>query len=225
MRRLVLLALLFGASVCAYAGPVEFTFVSWNDGQWQNGYPYVIQETDGPNAALTVMCDDYFHGGMPGQMWEANISSLGSGNISLARFNQEPAGPNALAPLTNYDAAGWLLLQTLVEPSNQYQAMNYAVWYLFDPTQTPCNSACQNWVSDARMSIIGLPQSYYDRVYIITPVDQYNPDPDSAQEFLALGSSTGLGLGPNGDPSVPEPGTLLLLGSGLAAIAGRKFLS
>jgi hypothetical protein len=223
MRRLVLLALLFGASVCAYAGPVEFTFVAWNDGQWQNGYPYIIQPTDGPIAALPVMCDDYFHGGEPGQMWEANISSLGSGNISLARFNQIPAGPNALAPLKAYDEAGWLLLQTLVEPPNQYQAINYAVWYIFDPTQVPCNGACQMYLTAAQQGIVGLPQSYYDRVYIITPVNQYDPDPNSPQEFLALGSSTGL-FGTGDSSTVPEPGTLVLLGSGLAAIVGRKFL-
>jgi len=217
----VLLALLFGVSVCAYAGPVEFTFVAWNDGQWQNGYPYTIQPVGGPLAAFPVMCDDYYHGGVPGQMWDANISSLGSGNISLTRFNQMIPGPDALAPLRAYDEAGWLLLQTLVEPKNQWQAINYAVWYIFDPIQTPCNGACQMYLAAAQQGIIGLPQSYYDRVYIITPVDRYDPDPNSPQEFLALGSSSGLGFG----QSVPEPGTLMLLGGGLAAIAGRKFLS
>ncbi len=227
MRRLLLVSLLLLAgAVCAYAGnsPVEFTFVAWNNGDWMNGYPYVIEPTNGPpGAVLAVMCDDYFHGGAPGDMWEANISSLGSGNISLARFNNVVAGPTALSPLNLYDQAGWLLLQTQVEPTSQWQAINYAVWYIFDPSQTPCNGACQMYIADAQSAVKGLPQSYYDDVYIITPVNQHDPNPNDPQEFLALGSSTGLGLG-QGQSSVPEPGTLMLLGSGLLGILGRKFL-
>jgi hypothetical protein len=226
MRKLLLLlALLLSGAICAFAGPTEFTFVAWNNGDWQNGYPYIIEPTDGPTGAiLAVMCDDYYHGGQPGDMWEANISSLGTGNISLARFNNLP-GPNALYPLMLYDEAGWLLLETQVEPTNQWQSINYAVWYIFDPSQTPCNGACQMWVADAQSSIKGLPQSYYDDVYIITPVNQHDPNPNDPQEFLALGTPSGLGIG--GDTlqsSAPEPGTLVLLGSGLVGIVGRKFL-
>jgi hypothetical protein len=225
MRRFVLLLLVFGGAVCAYAGPTEFTFVAWNNGQWQNGYPYVIQPTNGPTGSiLAVMCDDYFHGGMPGDMWEANITQLGSGNISLARFNKFVSGPSALSPLQLYDEAGWLLLQTQLLPSSQWQAINYAVWFLFDPGQTPCNGACEMFLADAQNAAqMHFPDTDFDRVYIITPVNQYDPDPHGPQEFLALGSDSGLGIGEEGT-SVPEPGTLLLLGSGLVGVLGRKFL-
>ena len=226
MRNLVLLTLLLGAAVFAYAGnsPVEFTFVAFDNGDWQNGYPYVIQPTDGPIAGMAVMCDDYFHGGAPGQMWEANITQLGSDNISLTRFNKVVSGPSSLSPLNLYDEAGWLLLQTRLNPSNQWQAINYAVWYIFDPSQTPCNGGCQMWLTDAQnAAAMHFPGTDFNKVYVITPVNQYDPDPNGAQEFLALGSDSGLGVG-GGPASVPEPGTLLLIGTGLVGLVGRKFL-
>ncbi|HZP23733.1 MAG TPA: PEP-CTERM sorting domain-containing protein [Terriglobales bacterium] len=225
MRRLLLLALVLGWAVCAFAGPVEFKFVGWNDGQWQNGYPYAIQPLgDSSGSILFVMCDDYFHGGEPGDIWDANITQLGSDNISLTRFNKVVAGPTALTPLMLYDEAGWILLQTLVEPRDQYQAMNYAVWYIFDPSQTPCNTACQFWLAQAQeAAAMHFPNTDFNRVYVITPVNQYDPNPDGVQEFLALGQDNGLLQGGPND-TVPEPGTLLLLGSGLLGILGRRFL-
>jgi len=226
MRRLVLLVVLLGWAVCAAASPVEFEFVAWNNGQWQNGYPYVIQPLGGSGSTpLFVMCDDYIHGGMPGDMWSANISQLGSGNISLTRFNKMPSGPTSLAPLTRYDEAGWILLQTLHEPGSMFQAMNYAVWNLFDPS-APCDNGCAMWLMNAEEAAqMHFPDTDFDRVYVITPVDQYDPNPNGPQEFLAIGTDSGLIIHPPGAPT-PEPGTLLLLGSGLAAIIGRrKFLS
>jgi len=225
MRRLLLLALVFGWAVCAYAGPVEFKFIGFKDGQWQNGYPYAIQPLGGSSTSiLFVMCDDYFHGGTVGDTWEANITQLGSDNISLTRFNKVVAGPTALTPLMLYDEAGWILLQTLVQQPNQYQAMNYAVWYIFDPNQTPCNTACQFWLAQAQeAAAMHFPDTDFNRVYVITPVNQYDPDPHGIQEFLALGGDNGL-LGGGPTETVPEPGTLLLLGTGLLGVAWRRFL-
>ena len=233
MRKFLLLAILLGGTVYAFAGsadsdsnPVEVTFLAWNNGQWQNGYPYYITESNGPIGAITaVMCDDYFHGGQPGDQWEANITQLGSGNITLARFNNIVQGPTALSPLLLYDEAGWLLLQTQVEPTNQWQPINYAVWDIFDPSQTPCNQQCQFWLAQAQQAARDrFPGSDFNRVYIITPTDQHDPHPDGPQEFLALGTDSGL-LSPSGQPATPEPGTLLLLGGGVLAVCGRKFLA
>jgi hypothetical protein len=218
MRRLLILAVVLCGAVYAYAGPVEFEFLSWNDGNWQNGYPYQIQEIGGTGAIINVMCDDYIHGGQPGDMWDANITNLGTGNISLTRFNTTP-GLNALYPLMLYDEAGWILLETEQEQRSQWKDMNYAVWTIFDPS-APCDSACLNWISAAQGAVKLLPQSYYDDVYIVTPVNQHNPDPNSMQEFMFIGQNS---LGNDAQQTTPEPSTLILMGTGLVAAFGRRF--
>ncbi|MFZ0314028.1 MAG: PEP-CTERM sorting domain-containing protein [Candidatus Korobacteraceae bacterium] len=218
MRKLLILAVLMCGSVYVFAGPTEFTFLGWNDGNWENGYPYYITEAGGSNAILDVMCDDYVHGGEPGQQWDANITDLGTGNIQLTRFNNLP-GPNALYPLMLYNEAGWLLLETELEPTSQWMYMNDAVWTIFDPS-APCDSACQGWMAAAAASIKGLPQTYFNDVYIITPVNQHDQDPNSMQEFMYIGES-GSGNAQPGQ-STPEPGTLVLMATGLLGIVGRR---
>src|SRR5262252_5950407 len=184
MRRLFYLALLLGWSIGAYADPVEFKFIAFNDGQWQNGYPYLIAplETSSPTY-LAVMCDDYEHGGSPGQIWDANITQLGPGNITETRFNRIP-GPAGLSPLTLYQEAGWILLQTRIEPNSEWQSMNYAVWHIFD-ANAPLVGDAAMWIEmaqgEARMHFPGID---FNEVYVITPTNQYDPDPNGAQEFL-----------------------------------------
>lgn len=224
MRRLVvLLAMFMCGAVCAWAGPTEWTFVDWNGGNWQNGYPYYIEPTDGPNGQIyAVMCDDYFHGGAPGDQWEANTTNLGSENLSQVRFNNI-AGPNALYPLELYDEAGWILLQTQVEQTSQWQAMNSAVWTIFDAS-APCNSSCQGWITAAQQEAqIGFPGVPFDKVYILTPVDQHDPDPNSMQEFMYIGAASSGDGAASG--TTPEPGTFLLVGTGALALFRRKLFS
>jgi hypothetical protein len=163
---------------------------------------------------------------MPGDQWMANITDLGTGNLTLVRFNNI-IGPNSLYDLMLYDEAGWLLLETQLEPSSQWVYMNSAVWTIFDPS-APCDSTCQAWMSAAQRSIRGLPQSFYDDVYIITPsgINQHNPDPHSIQEFMYIGqASSGTGAGTDAPQTTPEPGTLVLMGTGVLALFGRKFLN
>lgn len=223
MRRLLLLlAILMCGALYAYAGPSEYTFLGWNGGDWTNGYPYYIKPPQGPNFVQRVMCDDYFHGGEPGQQWDANITNLGTKNLSEARFNNI-AGPNALYPLRLYDEAGWILLQTEVEPMSDWKSMNYAVWTLFDHNAL-CDSGCTDWLNQADEAYhLGFPDTDFNRVYILTPVNQHDPDPNGMQEFLYLGQDPSSQAG--GAQTTPEPGTIFLVGTGALALLRKKFVS
>ncbi len=224
MRRTLLLGFLIFSSVCAFAGSTNFTFVAYSGGDWQNGYPYYIKQTNGPVGQIyAVMCDDYAHGGQPGDTWDANITDLGSGNLMLTRFNKFVQGPTALSSLTLYDEAGWILLQTLGEPTSEWKDMNYAVWHIFDPN-SPLIGDSQTWLTAAANEAkLGFPGVDFNRVYIITPVDQYNPDPNSMQEFMYIGNDSSFSSKYAG--TTPEPGTLLLLGTGMLAVMRRRFFS
>lgn len=214
MRKILWIAGLLLAAVTAHANPVDVTLLSFSGGAWQNGYPYYL--SFGPSGALqAAMCDDYLHGGSPGMSWQGNVTILGSNDLSLARFNQLP---NAL---TLYDEAGWLLLQTVVVPTNQWKDMSYAVWHIFDPA-LPINSNAQSWLNAAIAEAgLGFPGVNFNEVDILTPVNQYDSDPRSPQEFLYLKVGQGGGGGVGG--TTPEPASIVLLGTGALALFSRKF--
>jgi len=224
MRRLLLLlVLLLCGAVSAFAGPSQYEFVDWNNGIWQNGYPYEIAPDPNPTSQIyAVMCDDWAHGGYPGQVWSANVTNLGTQNISLARFNNI-ATPWALGPLQLYDEAGWILQQTLNEPISEWKYMNYAVWHIFD-SQAPLLGDAGMWIAEAQQQAqMHFPGDNFADVWIITPVNQHDQNPNGPQEFLYLGNTA-----PNGGQptqTTPEPGTWLLMGTGALTLLGRKLWS
>jgi hypothetical protein len=223
MRRLLLLGVLmcvFG-SVYAHADPTEWQFLDWNGGDWTNGYPYYIEPVNGPNSLIyAVMCDDYAHGGMPGDQWSANLTVLGSDNLSKVRFNNL-VGPNALYSLELYDESGWILLQTQVENPTEWKSMTYAIWHIFD-SNAPLFGDAATWIAAAQaQEQIGFPGSDFNKVYILTPVNQHDPDPNSMQEFMYLGQDAS-SSGGAASASTPEPGTFLLLGTGILAVLRKR---
>ena len=238
MRRLVLLlAVLVCGSLCAYAGSTDFTgsfdssgiqenqpftFLTWIGGNWQNGYPYFINQNNGPRVIDVVMCDDYFHGGSPGDRWSANITNMGTDPLTSVRFNEIEPDEQDIAKL--YHEAGWILLQTQDTSPQDWKEMNYAVWTLFDHSAL-CDAECMNWLSLANTAYLdGFPNTDFNKVYIVTPVNQHDPDPNGMQEFLAIGRDP-LGGKDGSAQTTPEPGPFVLLGTGVLTLFRKKIFS
>lgn len=201
--RIVLLGLLLMATVCS-ATPVTIVFQSFHGPGWPAGYPYFADV--GGVSGVPVMCDDWAHGGLPGDVWQATFTNLGTinaGNIasSSLRFNQLP---NAL---TLYQEAGWLLLETRNTPSYQWTFINLAVWHILDQN-APVSALSKIWLNAAQNEAnAGFPGVDFHQVGIYTPLNQYDPNVENPQELLQL---------------VPEPGTMLLLAGGIAGLLARK---
>ena len=209
VKKLLLVVGLLLAAGAASAQQVTVGLVSFSGQGWFDGYPYMATINGGPD--IRVMCDDYVHGGNPGDHWQANITNLGGNDYSLLRFNMLPDD------VTLYKEAGWLLLETQVEQQNQYQDMNYAVWHIFD-SALPIGSGAQFWLNAAQQEAQnGFQGVDFTKVNVLTPVDQYDQDPTHPQELLTLDSVQG--------GTTPEPGTFILLGTGLLGLLGRKLLA
>ena len=184
-------------------------------------YPYTLQIGNGK--PFFGMCDDYYHDGAPGDVWQANLTSLGRPNLANMRFGQS-------AGLAAYDEAGWILLQVATTAPVQWADMNFAVWHIFSPS-VAIDQQAQGWIDLAQVEAQhGFPGVNFYDVLIATPVNIYAP-PTGDQEFLFVVKNGPLpcagsscppahgGSGGDSPPAVPEPSSVALLASGIAGVA------
>jgi len=162
-------------------------------------YPYYFSINGGKATAL--MCDSFTNHVSIGESWSAHVSGLLSGKGLYG--NQ----------LTDYKAAGIIFMGVM---SGKISATtgNWAVWNLFTSGITT-NAAVLALDKSALASAQYTSSSYFKGLVLYTPVGA-TPG-HGPQEYI--GYRTPL--------ATPEPGTMMMLGTGLIGIAGlmRRKLS
>lgn len=142
---------------------------------------------------IAMMCVSFDRTVRVGQTWQVAVNTLDAAGVANSLY-----GAQADA-LLRYQRGAWLYDQLSAHP-NQSGAIQGALWNIFN-SGTPDTADSNSWTSLAMSA--NLTNYDFSRFRILTPSDRSASGP---QENLT---------------TVPEPATMLLLGSGLAGVAAR----
>jgi hypothetical protein len=184
-----------------------------NDGVYYVS-PYTGTMNYGTSNAQTVglFCDDINNDVSFGQVWNANITSMASGDFLNTRYGNSSVNPHLgmTNPLTLYEEGAWLVSQ-FGSHTSDYVSLQYALWDLMSPGAEPTNYAgtdgiqVSQWLTWAAANYGQINPSNFE---IITNTGSLRYT-GQVQEFIVR---------------APEPATivLLLIGMGAMFLIGLK---
>jgi len=197
----LVVALFLTTAALADSAPVNLTllYTGPNNSGGYYTYPYYFSINSGE--ATPMMCDSFTNHVSVGESWAANVTGLLSGKGMYGK------------QFIDYKAAGIIFLGVT---SGKISATtgNWAVWNLFDPGVTT-DSAALALDKNAIFLAKHTPSSALKGLVLYTPVGA-SPG-QGPQEYIGYGRTL----------TTPEPGTMMMIGTGLVSIAGlmRRKLS
>jgi hypothetical protein len=187
---------------------MEFTGVNGaNDGVYYVS-PYTGIMNYGTSNAQTVVlfCDDINNEVSFNQVWNANETSLASGNFSNTRYGNGSVNPNlgGMNPQVLYEEAAWLVTQ-FSSHSGDYVSLQHALWDLMTPGAESTSFANADGTTVAQW-------------LALAAVDYGQIDPSNFMIVTNTGTLAYTGQVQEFVVQTPEPATGVLLLVGLVAM-------
>jgi hypothetical protein len=205
-------ALLLIAVHIANANTIQFLGVPTgvNDGQYYD-LPYQIA-IDG--TADLVACYDIFDDVKSGDVWNANLLTLGQA-AATGYFSADAKA------LEGYEQIAWLDSQPYQNAAQQI-GLQYAIWNVFGSAQT--SAAALGYEARANAAAATSYSGFsFSNVRFIEQVGGVSGQPGTEQAFVYWQSPAALDLSPTS--VTPEPSTAILLLSGLLLAKSRSWFS
>jgi hypothetical protein len=199
----VFFLLLFVTPLKAHADNVtlELTGVGSNDTGGFDAYPYFFS-VNGGSGSTPLMCLGYYNGISFYESWTATIEPI-SAMATIATITGSPATAQTFDESV-WEEAVWLYNDANVNPSNNDDDQ-LAAWGLFSSGVAGSDNAQLTAAKDFVTNPANANSSLYSHFIIYVPLSGWPAGDEVPQVFIGY---------------APEPGGLVLLGSGLLGLAG-----